>query len=385
MVNVTVTRGMLAGSNANDTLTGIAQNGLGQIHVYAKAGNDTINLDFAKITKFSHGHHARGDGDGSSGRGSDTFNFRNIENIERGQVVVGRIEDFDARDTIKIQGTTIDLNNLGSTNYNVRVVEFNDGHNDTGQTPQQWILIENSKGGKIFYSLEGARVDENGNGGASGGGQENHFLLASQLPDFSNLKNVDFVDPKNYVPAGEIAQGGLVINDDDDSGSDTDATIMGSSKGDLIAAGLNNDSVNAGSGNDKIWGGSGHDTIKAGTGNDTIEGGTGNDILYGGSGADVFVFDTESGNDTIRDFEVGIDTFVFRGDEVDLGAITKSYSGFFGSVSFTINSMYSDGPIARRFGDDLHVRMDRGESRVVIEDYFENYIPDPEPTTGGKL
>jgi len=160
---------------------------------------------------------------------------------------------------------------------------------------------------------------------------------------------------------------------------------MGSTKGDLIAAGLNNDSVNAGGGNDKIWGGSGHDTINGGTGNDTIEGGTGNDILYGGSGADVFVFDTESGNDTIRDFEVGIDTFVFRGEEVDLGAITKSYNGLLGSVAFTINSMYSDGPIARRFGDDLHVRMDRGESRVVIEDYFENYIPDPEPTTGGKL
>jgi len=58
---------------------------------------------------------------------------------------------------------------------------------------------------------------------------------------------------------------------------------------------------------DRIHGGKGNDQIFGDAGNDTIFGDLGNDILTGGTGADIFVFKANSGNDTITDFEQGID------------------------------------------------------------------------------
>lgn len=132
MVTGSTTSGYLGGSDGIDTLTGTAQNGFGQIHIYSRPGNDTINLNFSSITSFSMGHHVRGDGSGgpddtSTNRGTDTFNFQNLHRVDA--VVVGRIEDFDAsRDRLEISGRAITLSQLergyGTTGgYNWRIVE----------------------------------------------------------------------------------------------------------------------------------------------------------------------------------------------------------------------------------------------------------------------
>jgi Ca2+-binding RTX toxin-like protein len=42
-----------------------------------------------------------------------------------------------------------------------------------------------------------------------------------------------------------------------------------------------------------------------------INGGTGNDKLYGAGGSNTFVFDLNSGKDTIADFHVGTDHIFF--------------------------------------------------------------------------
>ncbi|MDO5639700.1 MAG: Ig-like domain-containing protein, partial [Neisseria sp.] len=57
----------------------------------------------------------------------------------------------------------------------------------------------------------------------------------------------------------------------------------------------------------------GDDTLYGGNGNDILFGGAGNDTLTGGAGADQFVFlaNSNSGNDTITDFEADIDKVVF--------------------------------------------------------------------------
>jgi hypothetical protein len=274
------TLGYLGGSNNVDVLTGVAQTGVGQIHIFAKSGNDTVNLKFANnINKFSSGHHVRGDGssgidDSSIDRGNDIFNFQDIGNVSDGDIIVGRIEDFDAHDKIKLENITLDFDNCFG---HVRVVEFNGAHNDAGTTPQQWLLITTPTAGYIFYALEGARVDMDGNGGSNNGNFEKHFLSEDDLPPFASLKDVIYVDPQNYVPAGFIAQGGIVVNDDDENASHVNTKIFGTFNSDLIAAGLNDDVVSAGGGNDRVWGGSGDDIMTGDAGDDTLWGGRGND------------------------------------------------------------------------------------------------------------
>ena len=54
------------------------------------------------------------------------------------------------------------------------------------------------------------------------------------------------------------------------------------------------------------------DTITGGDDDDTLQGGTSDDTMTGGAGADTFVFDEDSGNDTITDFSAA------DGDKIDL-------------------------------------------------------------------
>ncbi len=67
------------------------------------------------------------------------------------------------------------------------------------------------------------------------------------------------------------------------------------------------------------------DDFAGGDGDDIIEGGTTDDMLTGGGGADTFVFNQDSGNDTITDFTSGT-------DKIDLSAFTNitSFDQLFG-------------------------------------------------------
>lgn len=309
MVKKTTTNGHLGGTDGNDKLIGIAQNNAKQIHIYAKAGDDEVVLDFARITKHAAGHHARGDGSGgiddtSTNRGKDKFNFVNLHRVEN--IVVGRIEDFDSsRDSIAIKGTNITNMQLrkgsGTTEgYKWRIVEYDADKRDNATDTQQWLLIDTGPG-YVFYALEGARV-ANGSGASNSGQQEAHFIGANNghkvtLSELSKLKTVGYVDPVNYVPDSVTAKGGITINDDDNVYSDINPTIKGSNSGDLIAAGLNNDKVRGYDGDDRIWGGSGNDTINGDNGNDTIYGGTGHDKITGGRGNDLMY--GQRGNDVM--------------------------------------------------------------------------------------
>jgi len=66
-------------------------------------------------------------------------------------------------------------------------------------------------------------------------------------------------------------------------------------------------------GRDVLSGLGGNDIIFGGSDDDRMTGGEGNDTLIGGAGEDTFVFAANSGNDTITDFEDGLDTLEFRG------------------------------------------------------------------------
>lgn len=67
---------------------------------------------------------------------------------------------------------------------------------------------------------------------------------------------------------------------------DTDDSLIGDDKANVIYGGAGNDLIEGKAGNDRLYGGVGNDTIKGGVGDDYIEGNAGNDKLYGGSGND---------------------------------------------------------------------------------------------------
>ena len=98
------------------------------------------------------------------------------------------------------------------------------------------------------------------------------------------------------------------------------ADIIDGDKGsDIIEGGTGNDEIKGSGGDDLIYGKKGDDTLKGQSGEDTLfgnqgadilNGGRGNDEMTGGDDADTFVYsnNNEADQDTITDFEVGIDT-----------------------------------------------------------------------------
>lgn len=353
------TGGNVFAYGGNDTMNLAATNGTSQIHVWAGNGDDIVNMSFANITSaYSHGHHTRGDA------GNDTFNLTSIAAVGAGEVVVGRIEDFDAtRDNIQINGLTVlglggSGNLAGLTGVTAKIVLHNGDLNDPGAAPQQWLVIKSATGGYVLYALEGARIDMDGNGGANNGGQESHFLNSNQVASnaiialFEAGPGAAFIDPQNYVPASAIAQGGLIINDDANYGDDdlagVTATILGGINGDLIAAGINNDTVSANAGNDQVWGGSGHDSVNGDDGHDTLFGNLGNDVVNGGNGNDVLnggmgddTLSGDLGNDLING-DVGNDTLIYTGGSDTLnGGAGFDTIVFSGATATTISLFHN--------------------------------------------
>ncbi len=108
---------------------------------------------------------------------------------------------------------------------------------------------------------------------------------------------------------GDIEDTAVGGNDFIDGGAGNDQ-IYGDAGGRIIDQGRGGDDIlHGGEGNDLIYGDARLGDNGLG-GYDILNGGLGNDQLWGGSGADQFVFDNDSGQDTIEDFEAGTDKIV---------------------------------------------------------------------------
>lgn len=138
-------------------------------------------------------------------------------------------------------------------------------------------------------------------------------------------------------------------------------TLYGGSGNDLMLGGSGNDTLIGELGNDRLIGkkgadilrgGAGSDSLFGSTGNDTLSGGAGNDKLYGGagddrltgdSGADTFVFRAfdAGGNDTIADYERGVDTISLEVAAWTFQSATLSASS--GGVEFVFAGGGSNG------------------------------------------
>ncbi len=86
-----------------------------------------------------------------------------------------------------------------------------------------------------------------------------------------------------------------------------------------IYAGGGNDTL-TGSGDDRLFGGQGNDTLTGnggdrlfgGQGNDTLTGSTGSNLLVGGAGQEVFLFNSDTNQNVILDFNSG------EGDRINI-------------------------------------------------------------------
>jgi Ca2+-binding RTX toxin-like protein len=66
----------------------------------------------------------------------------------------------------------------------------------------------------------------------------------------------------------------------------------------------------------------GNDYLNGWDGNDTLKGGTGNDYLIGSWGSDTFTFEAKPGNDTIEDFQSGVDKIDLHAFGIGMNEIT---------------------------------------------------------------
>ncbi len=89
--------------------------------------------------------------------------------------------------------------------------------------------------------------------------------------------------------------------------------ISGGAGEDLLYGNEGEDTLNGGDSNDTLNGGKDNDILNGGEGDDLLFGGLGDDTLIGGMGSDRFVLSAASGNDTVINFEVGVDRFVLTG------------------------------------------------------------------------
>lgn len=79
------------------------------------------------------------------------------------------------------------------------------------------------------------------------------------------------------------------------------ANLTGTESNDILYGYAGDDSLESGSGNDRLFGFDGNDVLVGEIGNDVLIGGRGDDYLVGNSGDDIYLFDWDSGYDTIVD------------------------------------------------------------------------------------
>ncbi|WP_323601807.1 calcium-binding protein, partial [Rheinheimera pleomorphica] len=100
-------------------------------------------------------------------------------------------------------------------------------------------------------------------------------------------------------------------------GTEGDDSLFGSAQVDVIYGEAGDDYIDGRAGDDKLYGGAG---------SDTIVGGAGNDLLVGGTGDDKYVYNPQTGQDTIDNTGGGFDG-VFFTNGIDASRLSFSQDG----------------------------------------------------------
>jgi Ca2+-binding RTX toxin-like protein len=173
-------------------------------------------------------------------------------------------------------------------------------------------VVSENTGASLTAKIQGTTLPIGPDGGVVRGDPN----IVNTLPGILNLVGTDDSDTLlggsgNDFISGRKASDSLDGGAGDDSiygGKGLD-TLIGSSGDDILFGGRGVDSLDGGIGNDSLYGGKANDTLLGGAGDDFLSGENGDDFLTGGAGSDRFLLNSDTGSDTIVDFEAGIDKF----------------------------------------------------------------------------
>ncbi|MEG4069895.1 DUF4347 domain-containing protein [Microcoleus sp. Pol11C2] len=122
------------------------------------------------------------------------------------------------------------------------------------------------------------------------------------------LFSLDGNDWMNGNQGNDLTDGG--IGDDTLYGGKGFDTLTGGASSDFLSGNRGEDIVIGEKADDTLYGGQGNDILLGGQGNDFLSGDLGDDTLVGDVGNDKFLLSTNSGIDTVADFEVDQDLLV---------------------------------------------------------------------------
>lgn len=306
----------LSGGSGNDTIA----TGFGNDVIFGGTGDDLIEVDGGSNRIFG-------------GLGQDTVDYSysglgNLIDLSQHVVLSGartdKLEGVESLigtaygDTVILGDLVLDVdlgagNDLAqiSANLGSEFVWDRDIHLQGGAGVDELSFRALSEGVRVFMST----------GVAETSAGQIHFSQFEELvgTNFSdNISTFIFED-------GEFGSGRYFAADGDDrivvSGGDRNL-VYGGRGDDFIFLDFAGGSGFGGSGDDFLFGttvgatlsgGIGHDVIVGGISDDILNGGFGDDTLTGQDGADIFEFIGDFGDDTVTDFEVGIDSLEFVG------------------------------------------------------------------------
>jgi len=308
----------LIGGNGNDTLLG--EDGIDRL--YGGNDDDLLSGGADNDALFGEGGNDTLDGDD----GDDEQHGQDGNDLLRGGAGADTLHGGAGEDTM--QGGT----------GNDRM--FGNRGNDT---------MDGGDGDDVLYGY-----DEND---VLTGGIGADLLFGGKGTD--DLSGGEGNDTLRGEDGADILAGG---NGNDELRGDAGADILDGDAGqDTLIGGAGNDTLDGGDGddvllgysdNDLIIGGAGADDLRGGTGDDTLDGGAGDDVMRGEAGTDTFIFSTGSGNDTIADFEAGVDF-------IDLTGL-----GFTSTTQFEDAITQSGSSVVIDFGTDELVIYNATEADV---------------------
>ena len=292
-------------------------------------------------------------------RGSDDVTYGTTKVTQANNVLIGLAGDdfFEGRsgaDTIK-GGTGSDTASYESSDAGVFVNLISGRARDGHAAGDKLESIENLIGSDyddILIGNNAANKIEGGNGNdlikGLGGADDINGGAGSDTVTYNHSGGAVSVSLKANSASGNHAQGDILRNIENLTGSKGDDTLIGDDGANVLKGAR---------GNDYLRGEAGQNILDGGVGNDRLISAGQGDILYGGAGADRFDFSLITSFDAlslnvIKDYIRGVDT-VFLPDLFAAPAvtITEDYTTRHDQtgVLMTVNYSADDGPISVDF------------------------------------